>query len=154
MVGFTGEVLLENPLCREDGATTAIFTTFNNIFVFAMVTNIVTLYSSRLFLVHCFWLFQQLLPNYYQVSTDHFLLLILQQWNTVNVLSKHYMIVSSKAVLLNTITVQPDACNIMEAWFYVVTSFPIFQSDWNMASKMPSSKSWHVRSHFQQGWPI
>ena len=46
-----GELLLQHPLCPEDGATTAVFITFHNIFVFPTVTNIFTLYSYRLFLV-------------------------------------------------------------------------------------------------------
>jgi len=58
MNNFGRERLPERPLCSEDGAATAIFTTFCNIFVFAMVTNIFTLNSYRLFLVFsCFLAF-------------------------------------------------------------------------------------------------
>jgi len=52
--------------CPQDGATTAVFRTFNDIFVFTTVTNIFTLYSYGLLLVLCF--------RIYSVFTDRFYL--------------------------------------------------------------------------------
>jgi len=131
------------------------FTTFNNVSIFTMDTNIFKLHSYRAFLVGVLQLIQQLLAISWPL-----LVIICGSKNTVNVTAEYYMIECTSTVLL-TDAVKSDASDVIsEAWFYVATYVSRFLTEiWDR--RCWQQISWHFLSHFQSEngnkysrWPV